>query len=106
MITTTTTRQAGWQHTLTELLDRANRERLPLIAWVLHSADGVLIGRCCATDPAQRRADWETWCRALGAVAQPPEWYGDSVHLRAAAIRPGDGPKTEIVISALCPPSS
>ncbi|GAA3760769.1 hypothetical protein GCM10022225_52910 [Plantactinospora mayteni] len=108
MITFSTTRQAGWQHTLAELLDRANRERLPLIAWVIRSADGVLIGQCCATDPEQRRSDWETWCRALGAVAQPPQRYGDSVHLRAAAHRPGPtsgtdpghGSGTEVVISA------
>ncbi|MFY1688549.1 hypothetical protein [Plantactinospora sp. WMMB782] len=106
MITLSTTREAGWQHALAELLDRANRERLPLIAWIIRNADGVLIGRCCATDPDQRRADWETWCHALGAVAQPPQRYGDSVQLRAAVPRVGGLSGIEIVISAVCPDAS
>ncbi|GHH66591.1 hypothetical protein GCM10017673_12370 [Streptosporangium violaceochromogenes] len=72
---------------LGRLLERADAEQLPAIPWTI--TDGcsgpTLVGECVATDPIQRRDDFEAWRCALGAEAWPGGLRrGKSVHLHAS----------------------
>jgi hypothetical protein len=81
--------QLGWQrravHVLAGLLERAARDGLPVVAWSVSDAGAVLVARCFAHDPGQRRADFDAWCAALGAHRWPERTTGPTTHLHAIA---------------------
>ncbi|MFG1751436.1 hypothetical protein [Streptosporangium sandarakinum] len=75
--------------TLGRLLELADTEQLPAISWTITDGGSgpTLVGECVATDPVQRRDDFEVWRRALGAEAWPGGLRrGKGVHLHASAI--------------------
>jgi len=93
----------GWQRravaVLTELLARAQRDGLPLMRWTVQPRAG-LIASPDSTDPAQRRADWDVWCRVLGARPWPEHTSSGRTHLHAVAERV-DGLVTVAVLADL-----
>jgi hypothetical protein len=81
--------QLGWQRrtvrVLDGLLEQASRDGLPVVAWSVSHAGVVLVARCFAHDPAQRRADFDAWCAVLGALRWPERTSGATTHLHAVA---------------------
>jgi hypothetical protein len=79
----------GWQRravrVLAELLERAQRDGLPVVAWSVSPAGAALVARCFAHPPAQRRADFDAWCSVLGASRWSERTSGSTVHLYAVA---------------------
>lgn len=73
---------------LGRLLNRARVERLPVIEWMISAtgtgAGPAIVGRCEATDPAQRVRDFQSWQDALGADPWPNGIErGANLHLHA-----------------------
>lgn len=83
--------QLGWQRrsvrVLASLLERAQREGLPVVGWSVTHAGTGLLAHCFAHDPARRRADFDAWCAALGATPWPERTSGSTTHLHAVAKR-------------------
>jgi hypothetical protein len=79
----------GWQRravrVLAELLERAQTNGLPVVAWSVSHAGAALVARCLAHPPAQRHADFDAWCSALGASRWPERTSGSIAHLYAVA---------------------
>ena len=79
----------GWQRravrVLAELLECAQTNELPVVAWSVSHAGAALVARCFAHPPAQRRADFDAWCSALGASRWPERTSGLTTHLYAVA---------------------
>jgi hypothetical protein len=81
--------QLGWQRravrVLAGLLERAQRDGLPPVGWSVSHAGAVLVARCFAHDPAQRREDFDAWCAALDARRWSEHTSGSTTHLHAVA---------------------
>jgi hypothetical protein len=81
--------QLGWQRrtvrVLDGLLEQAGRDGLPPVAWQVSDAGAVLVARCFAHDPAQRRGDFDAWCQALDTHRWPQRTSGATTHLHAVA---------------------
>lgn len=58
---------------LGQMIERGERENLPVISWALSSTNtqAILTGNCDAVDPIQRQADFEAWRKSIGAEAWP-----------------------------------
>ncbi len=80
--------QLGWQRraagVLAGLLERAHRDRLPVVTWSVSDAGARLVARCLAHDPAGRRADFDAWCQALDGTRREVR-QGATTHLYAEA---------------------
>jgi len=81
--------QLGWQRrsvrVLAGLLERAQREGLPVVGWSVAHAGTGLVAHCFAHDPTRRRADFNAWCAALGATPWPERTSGSTTYLHAVA---------------------
>jgi hypothetical protein len=81
--------QLGWQRravrVLAQLLEQASRDGLPPVGWSVSDAGAVLVARCFAHDPGQRRADFDAWCGVLNADRWPEQTTGATTHLHAVA---------------------
>ncbi|HEY5988771.1 MAG TPA: hypothetical protein VIV12_20685 [Streptosporangiaceae bacterium] len=81
--------QLGWQRravrVLTQLLQRAQRDRLPVVQWSVAYAGAGLVARCLRGEAARRRADFDAWCSVLGATERRARRQGSTTHLSAVA---------------------
>ncbi|MEV0589315.1 hypothetical protein [Nonomuraea sp. NPDC050310] len=86
---------------LGQLIERGERENLPVITWVLASANtqAILTGDCEAADPIQRQADFEAWKKSLGAEAWPNGIRSEAgIRLSASTVDPSE--EVTITLSA------
>jgi hypothetical protein len=61
---------------------------LPILAWTVGSAGSILLGRLVAPVTApEARARFDTWQTALGLAESSCAPSGETVHLRAEALR-------------------
>jgi hypothetical protein len=81
--------QLGWQRravrVLAQLLEQASRDGLPPVSWSVSHAGAVLVARCLAHNPAQRRANFDAWCAVLNARRWPEQTTAATTHLHAVA---------------------
>ncbi len=81
--------QLGWQRrsvrVLADLLERAQREGLPVVGWSVAHAGTGLVAHCFEHDPTRCRADFNAWCAALGAIPWPERTSRSTTHLHAVA---------------------
>lgn len=57
---------------LTQFLERAAKEGLPVIAWTVGAYGAVLAGECLALPHAQRREHFDAWKAAITALGGAP----------------------------------
>ena len=73
--------QMAWQlraaQVLTGLLERGDREGLPVLEWTISHTGAQVTGRCYAQPGAARRAALATWAAALG-IRLGEEYHQDS----------------------------
>ncbi|SRR6266540_4768942 len=79
----------GWQRravrVLAGLLERAQRDGLPVVQWSVSDAGARLVARCLTQDTARRRADFDAWSVALEATERRELRQGSTTHLYAIA---------------------
>lgn len=81
---------------LGRLIDRCEREGLPVLRWTI-AEHGLLTARCMDDDPARRVAAFETWRRALGLGLWPETTRPDGA-TRHQAVREGlDGVDVSLI---------
>lgn len=81
---------------LSQLLDRCEREGLPVLRWTI-AEHGLMTARCMDDDPARRAAAFETWTRVLGLGLWPEITRPDGT-IRRQAVREGlDGADVSLI---------